>query len=214
MTAPVLTVFDLDDTLIQKNISFAFGSHLWKAGHIRLCSALYCTSCYLRYKLLRPSMQKLHRRVLGRVLKRLPFRGLQDHVERFLDKHLEQLLYLPAVGRLREAQERGDHVMLLSGSPDFLVGPTARRLGVDDWEGTRYLVDKNDRLSAIEMFMEGKAKAKRALARANALRLKMIHAFSDSADDLPLFEVAGRAIGVRPDKRLRNICKERGWEVI
>lgn len=214
MSTPVLTVFDLDHTLISKNISFAFGSHLWRTGHIRMFSALYCTGCYFRHRFVRPSMQKLHKKVLGKVLHRLPFRGLQDQFERFLDKNLDRLLYLPAVRRLREAQDRGDHVMLLSGSPDFLVGPTARRLGVEDWDATRYIVDKNDRLSTIEAFMEGRAKAKRVLARANALRLKMIHAFSDSAVDLPLLEMAGRAIGVRPEKKLRIICQERGWEII
>jgi HAD superfamily hydrolase (TIGR01490 family) len=214
MSASVLSVFDLDHTLIRKNISFAFGSHLWKAGQLRFHSALYCTGCYFRYKVLRPCMQTLHGKVLGSFLKRLPFVGLQDHVERFLDKRLEGLLYLPAMKRLREAQERGDHVMLLSGSPDFLVGPTARRLGVKEWEATRYSVDKNDRLTTIEAFMEGGAKAKLALARAEALQVQKIHAFSDSAVDLPLLEVAGRAIGVRPERKLRIICQERGWEII
>ena len=104
--------------------------------------------------------------------------------------------------------------MLLSGSPDFLVGPTARRLGVEDWEGTRYSVDNNDRLTTSEAFMEGGAKADRAVARAEALKLDKIQAYSDSAVDLPLLEVAGQAIGVRPERKLRLICEERGWEII
>ncbi len=211
-----LAIFDLDRTLVRGNISFAFGAYLWRIGQMKFKSALYCTSTYVRHKFIQRSLRALHLKVLRGFLRGRPLRQLRREVERFLDEWFERMKYGPAMQRLEAAKARGAHILLISCSPDFLVGAVAKRLGISDWEATRYGVDNREELSTISSFVEGKEKARVALQRAEALDIERpaVSAFSDSADDLPLLEVAGEAVGVRPGRRLKAICKERGWEII
>ena len=64
----------------------------------------------------------------------------KNHVESFLDKNLEQLLYRPAIERLRQAQAEGHLIAILSSSPDFLVGPISQRLGVEIGKSSFWLM--------------------------------------------------------------------------
>ncbi len=214
--ALALSIFDLDHTLIQKNISFAFGGFLYKTKRLSFCSALYCTSCYVRYKIIQPSIEKLHSRVMGSFLNGFCVQNMRSLVDKFLDRHLERMLYRPAIERLQAAKEAGHHVVLMSGSPDFLVGPVAERLGVDDWLATRYKVDEASRLASIDQVLQGRHKAQVAICHAGALSIdkEQIYAFTDSMVDLPLLEAAGNPVGVRPERRLKQICQERGWEIL
>ncbi|MBS0622231.1 MAG: HAD-IB family hydrolase [Verrucomicrobia bacterium] len=216
MSSATLAVFDLDDTLIRGNISFAFGAFLYRIGKMRFWSALYCTGTYFRHKFLQRSLRLLHTKVLRRFLRGYSLRTLCRDVEVFLDEWLEKRCYHPALERLRAFQKSGAHVMLISCAPDFLVSAVARRLGVDDWAATRYGVDNRNLLDTIHHFIVGEEKARLVLERARSLCLgrEAIAAFSDSTEDLPLLEVAGEAVGVQPGRKLRAICKERGWEVI
>lgn len=215
MSAAGLSVFDLDHTLIHKNISFAFGGFLYKKGQLSFRDALGCVTSYLRHRILSPSLNTMHHKVIGR-LKGRSLETMMGLVEEFLDLYLESMLYRPAIDQLEEAKELGHHTLLLSGSPDFLVEPVAKRLGVHDWGGTHYIVDKEKRLSAIGCVLGGVQKAARVLELTKAMKLAKgaVHAFSDSIFDLPLLEVAGRAVGVRPGKKLRKECNKRGWRII
>lgn len=60
---------------------------------------------------------------------------LDKHVESFLHRDFASLVYSPVEEKLNEAKEGGDFTVLLSSSPDFLVGPIAKKFGVDDWGG-------------------------------------------------------------------------------
>ena len=38
--------------------------------------------------------------------------------------------------------------------------------------------------------------------------------YSDSFNDLPLLEIATRAVAVDPDETLRKVAQERNWEIL
>ena len=40
------------------------------------------------------------------------------------------------------------------------------------------------------------------------------YAYGDSFSDLPVLELVGNAVAVRPEEKLRSLANERGWEII
>jgi len=46
------------------------------------------------------------------------------------------------------------------------------------------------------------------------LEKQRVVAFSDSIADLPLLEMAGKAMVIRPDRELYSLSKQKGWEIL
>jgi phosphoserine phosphatase len=59
----------------------------------------------------------------------------------------------------------------------------------------------------------GKAHAVRALAIREGLNLKRCTAYSDSINDVPMLSLVGTAVAINPDSDLRDVARERGWEI-
>jgi hypothetical protein len=94
-----------------------------------------------------------------------------------------------------------------------LVKPIAEWLNVTDWKGTEYGVDKDGKLCHIAHVLSGKEKAGqlRSLIRKLGLTKNNVIAYSDSVSDLPLLELAGQAVVVNPDRKLKRISQEQNW---
>jgi hypothetical protein len=51
------------------------------------------------------------------------------------------------------------------------------------------------------------------LAVAEGIDLAESFAYSDSITDLPMLEAVGHPVAVNPDRDLRRVAAERGWEI-
>lgn len=211
-----LVVFDLDHTLITANSSFRFGLYLYRQRFFPSTVFLSCLIAYMRHKWCGMSLQRLHVKSFEHLFKGCHLSNICQHVDRFLAQNLESMLYAPAVERLKSAQIRGDTVLILSSSPDFLVGEIARRLQVENWRATTYQIDSDERFISISHVMEGEDKAQyvKELADQQQLPFSAITVYSDSYLDLPVLKMAGQAIGVLPDSYLKRICLKNGWEIL
>lgn len=211
-----LIVFDLDHTLLVANSSFRFGIFLYQQKIFSFWTLLGCLHDYARHKWLGMSVQTLHARTFSRLFKGACSKEIRRHVDQFLTAELTSMLYAPVIQRLQAAQARGDLVLILSSSPDFLVEAIAERLQVPQWEATRYQIDKEGKFAAITSVMEGENKAHyvQGLVAQLPISLSNVTVYSDSHLDVPLLQLAGQAVGVRPDHRLRRICEQNGWEIL
>lgn len=112
--------------------------------------------------------------------------------------------------------DAGQRVWLVTATPVELALIIARRLGLTGALGTvaesidgRY----TGRLVGEILHGPAKAHAVRALAVAEGLDLRRCTAYSDSVNDVPMLSAMGTAVAVNPDSGLRDIAKERGWQV-
>lgn len=213
MSKRAISVFDLDHTLLTINSSFRFGLFLCQRGSLGWWQFFFILSCQLGYTLGFLSVIKLHDRAFQRLFLGRPKAFVDLSVEAFLDSSFERFLYLPAMGKLKEALAQGHLTMILSSSPDFLVAPIAKRLGVSLWRATNYAVDKDQRFCHISFLMLGEHKAE-VLHKLRQSHLGFVTAYSDSHLDLPLLLAADKAVGVNPNRRLRRICKCKHWSII
>lgn len=212
----VLVAFDLDKTLLASNSSYAFSKYLYKKRVISLNQLLYCLLYRFQHHFFSLSLEAFHRKVFDKLLLGMSLKSLQKHVSIFLKTFLPSAFNEKVLLKLFEAQKKGDYTALLSNAPDFIVGPIAKLLQVNDWACTQYIVDKDKRLCKIAKLMEGKNKAAYLshLSRRLHLSKEAIVAYSDSYHDLPFLLEAGVPIAVNPDRRLLKIAREHKWRVM
>jgi phosphoserine phosphatase len=162
------------------------------------------------------SIYDLHIKAFARLFNGRSLADVRCYAVQFLTDSLDAMLYHPVVKRLKQAQNQGYHVMILSSAPDFLVEEIASRLQVSHWKATIYQPDEKGNFIAIAQVMEGEDKAKYLKEVADQMQLPQsaITVYSDSYLDLPILKIAGQAIAVGPDSRLKRICLQNGWEIL
>ncbi len=112
--------------------------------------------------------------------------------------------------------DAGHRVWLVTATPVELARIIAARLGLTGALGTvSESVDGiyTGRLVGEILHGPAKAHAVQALAAAEGLDLRHCTAYSDSVNDVPMLSVVGTAIAVNPDSELREIARERGWQI-
>ncbi|AYJ51046.1 HAD-IB family hydrolase [Rhodococcus sp. P1Y] len=112
--------------------------------------------------------------------------------------------------------DAGQQVWLVTATPLELAQIIAERLGLTGALGT--VAESKDgiftgRLVGDILHGLGKAHAVRTLAVREGLNLKRCTAYSDSHNDVPMLSLVGTAVAVNPDADLRELAKNRGWEI-
>jgi HAD superfamily hydrolase (TIGR01490 family) len=112
--------------------------------------------------------------------------------------------------------DAGQRVWLVTATPVELALIIARRLGLTGALGS--VAESVDgvytgRLVGELLHGPAKAHAVRALAATEGLDLRRCTAYSDSVNDVPMLSAVGTAVAVNPDSQLRDVAKERGWQV-
>ncbi|WP_438944015.1 HAD family hydrolase [Nocardia blacklockiae] len=112
--------------------------------------------------------------------------------------------------------DAGQQVWLVTATPVELAQVIAKRLGLTGALGT--VAESVDgvftgRLVGDILHGLGKAHAVRALAVREGLNLKRCTAYSDSHNDVPMLSLVGTSVAINPDSDLREVAKNRGWEI-
>jgi HAD superfamily hydrolase (TIGR01490 family) len=112
--------------------------------------------------------------------------------------------------------DAGQRVWLVTATPVELALIIARRLGLTGALGT--VAESVDGLYTGRLVGEvlhgpAKAHAVRALAVAQGLNLRRCTAYSDSVNDVPMLSAVGTGVAVNPDSDLRDVARNRGWEI-
>ena len=165
-------------------------------------------------------LDKVSRTRFNRVFYR-NYRGLNaENVKQLAGEQFETYvrskLFPTALDHIREHQDRGDLVVLVTGSLNFIIQPLADYLQADaaltvqleeahgkfTGELTTPPLSEAEKVRAIQTFVEQ-----------HNVDLAASYAYGDSRADLPMLECVGNPIAVNPSKGLRRIAIESGWEI-
>jgi HAD superfamily hydrolase (TIGR01490 family) len=123
----------------------------------------------------------------------------------------------PGTRALAQAHlDRADEVWLVTAAPLELAEVVAGRLGLTGALGTAAeSIDGVYTGGLTGQILHGPAKAGavEALAEERGYQLPQCHAYSDSANDLPLLTAVGHPHAINPDHRLRRHARTVGWPV-
>ena len=207
-------IFDLDDTLLSGDCEREWITFLTSKGLMNDSSAkldqfdLDYRKGILDFEEYSTFVQKP---IMG-----LTREELDNLVEEFIQKNIHHLTDNLTKDLLNEASS-ADKVLIASGSHDFLVKGFADFFKIDSSIGTPVELKNNifsGQLSGEPTFGDGKVRAVEKWCNSNDVEIKDSIFYSDSINDLPMFEVCGVPIAVNPDEKLKKIAKERAFKVI
>ena len=210
--------FDLDKTIIAKSSTLAFTRAMFKAGLLNgstLAKAGIAQAYYQAFGADHGRMERA-KEELANVTRGWDRDEVEAIVTETVDQVITPLVYAEALAIMEEHRGAGRRVVVISASPEEIVRPLCRYLGIDDIIATRAEVDEEGKYTGnLELYAygEGKAEAIRELAVTEGIDLSDSYAYSDSITDLPMLEAVGHPVVVNPDGELAAVAEERGWEV-
>lgn len=211
--------FDVDNTLVQGSSLVHFGRGLAARKYFRYGDVWKFIYAQAKFQLTgrenSDDVAEGRRKALAFIEGR-PVDELNSLGEEIYDEIIAGKIW-PGTRALTQMHlDAGQQVWLVTATPYELAEVIARRLGLTGALGT--VAESADgvftgRLVGDILHGLGKAHAVRALAVREGLNLKRCTAYSDSINDVPMLSLVGTAVAINPDSELRDVARERGWEI-
>ena len=207
--------FDLDQTLLAGFSATAFTRHQIASGRLKPKDIADSVRATLSFTMGRTGFSNFVSSTVA------IYRGLDESVlveagQHVFEKHLATQIYPESRALVKAHQERGHTVAIITSATRYQADPVARELGIERLLCTKLRVQDGVLTGEVvrpTCYGEGKALAARDLAAAAELDLEESYFYSDSHEDLPLFELVGRPRPLNPTRKLAQIAKERKWPV-
>ena len=209
-TSKTCAIFDLDGTIIRVSSEQVFLSYLLSHGEIPIPNLLAWTANFLRVRSLPVAKSnKIHLRGLAQEhLHEIARRCFFDTLRPSIAPHISELIYTHRAD--------GRTVILMSGSLSFLVQPFHEHFQTDLMVSHELeVVDGvlTGKRIGLHPFAENKAKLAQQLATEYGFDLSSSYAYGNHHTDAHKLELFGHPVAVNPDRKLRHIAEEKGWQI-
>jgi len=209
--------FDLDKTIIATSTSAAFTKPLYEGGLVTKGDVIKTAAAHIHYILGNADADATEkmRKQLSETASGWDVNRVREIVDEAVEKYVDPYVYQEAVNLIAEHHELGHDVVIISASATELVEPIAKLLGADHFVATVLTVDEGKYTGEIEFYAYGeyKAEAMKELAERFDYSLAESYAYTDSITDVPMLEVVGHGTVVNPDRALRVLATENGWDM-
>jgi HAD superfamily hydrolase (TIGR01490 family) len=207
--------FDLDKTLICENSGSLYMRYRYQRGEIGGLDLLKGLGAYLQYKVGVLDIRNWTKNMM------VQFRGqseaeLDREARVWFEESVARTIYPRAIELLRQHEERGHVVAIVSGATKFVVRPVAERLGVRHLLYTRLEVENGcftGRVIEPICFEEGKIYWIQQFIEEQGIDLAKSFFYTDSITDLPLLDLVGHPVAVNPDPLLYRTAVRRRWPI-
>jgi HAD superfamily hydrolase (TIGR01490 family) len=211
--------FDLDKTLLPGSSLFPLARELYRRKVFTARDIVRMTTDQLAFRVFGAENMEHAARARDASLEAIRGRPRAEIIELGRSVATEELiprLYPQAVDLIGRHKQAGREVYVCSASPEDYLMLLAQELGLDGVVGSRAEVDADDRYTGHMLgelcHNEEKARRVRELADARGIDLARSYAYSDSVNDLPMLDLVGFPVAMNPDRTLRQIARQRGWQ--
>ncbi|MDR4478826.1 MAG: HAD-IB family hydrolase [Nitrospira sp.] len=207
-------MFDVDNTLLPGQASeVRFFRFLWKRGLVGWRELRDSVGCVLRCA---PpiSLHPLRERKLYLAGKAAV--EVESLAEEFCRAELVPRLSAQGLSRMDEHRRAGHHIVLVTGSLDFLMAPLAALLEVPTLLAAR-LERQHRRFTGHVCeplpYGPGKRDLIVRLIQDSRIDLAQSFAYGDSPGDVELLQMVGHPLVVNPIRGMGRIARRNGWPV-
>ncbi len=210
--------FDLDKTIIAKSSTLAFTKSLYRAGLLSgptLAKAGVAQAYYQAFGADHDQLVRV-KEELANMTRGWDQEEVIALVEETVNEVVAPLVYAEALAIIDDHRRAGRRIVVISASPEEIVRPLCRYLGIDDVIATTSEIDEDGKYTGeISLYVYGPEKAKAMIHMAGkaGIDLAESYAYSDSVTDVPMLVAVGHPVAVNPDSELAVIAEERGWEI-
>ncbi|TAL11278.1 MAG: HAD family hydrolase [Nitrospirae bacterium] len=211
----IAAFFDLDNTIVPgPAIEYPYVRLLWRQGLVGPRDLVRSAAVLLRNV---PPLSFDPLRRFKAYLAEKPIADVEASAQNFFWEHVCPRISERARGALEEHRAQGHRLILITGSPDFMVGPLAIYLKIDQVVAGR--LERaggtfTGRMIEPYPYRHGKRLAAERLAAEQDLDLGASYMYGDSPGDLPILEAVGHPRVVNPIRGMRRIAGRRGWPVL
>jgi HAD superfamily hydrolase (TIGR01490 family) len=210
--------FDLDRTLLRRSSVLALAGSFRERGLItrtHLAKAVLWQLLFVARGVSAETVRSAAEDGM-RFLKGFSVADMRALVGDAMEPILRPLVYAEPLRLVQQHRERGERVYVVSATLQEIVDHIADDLGFDGALGsTCEIVDGVYTGRSVRgLHGAGKATAIRELAVVEGFDLAACTAYSDSHTDVPFLEAVGHPVAVNPDRKLRQIARERGWPTL
>lgn len=210
--------FDLDKTVIARSSTLAFSKPFFEEGLINRRAVLKSTYAQFLFLLsgADPEQTDRLRTHLATMCADWEVGQVESIVQETLHDIVTPYVFAEAAALISDHIGRGHDVVIVSASGSEIVTPIAEALGATHALASRMRIRDGRYTGELEFFCSGAAKAEamRQLAEQEGYDLRLSHAYSNSASDLPMLEAVGHPAAVNPDRQLRREAAAKGWPVL
>lgn len=204
----VAAIFDVDQTLIQGYTERLFFRYLVRHGLLPLPRALN----YLGRLACNPQERFRDKTYL----RGLPVAETLHLARKCYQENIAPRLSAVGVRCVREHQDQGHDIVLLTGSLFFLTLPLKEELGADWLIATEVI--QNGRcfggeVTGLHPRGENKLRLLLELSRDQDLDLSRSFAYGDHLQDFHLFRRIGYPVAVNPSWRLKRLARRHRWPI-
>lgn len=217
-----LVIFDLDETLISIDSDYAWGMYLVDKGLVDTTNYIETNQQFFDdYKegiMDVDAYMAFSCAVLGKYDPEF----LHKHRAAYLIEHIEPHILPKAISLIQNHQAKGDKVIVITATVDFLTLPIVKDLGIDTLIAPVAEIINGRYTGGITGIVSmGPGKVTRLDQWLEAQKLEGVDInmkdsrfYSDSINDLPLLERVDHPVVVDPDERLSKIAREKSWPII
>lgn len=231
-----LAIFDLDNTLIAGDSDHLWGDFL--VQHNIVDGDHYqSTNDQFYQDYLNGTLDiRAYQRFALKVLTEHPIEQLFQWREQFIQDVIMPIMLPQANALLAKHRARGDFLLIITATNDFVAAPIAKLLGVDhllatiaartdaqaensgDWSDLHSNAMLNlhysGDISGVPCYREGKVTRLYEWLESSGHTLENSYFYSDSHNDLPLLKIVHHAVAVDPDAELQREALAQGWPVL
>jgi len=146
-----------------------------------------------------------------------PVTAIESLASGFFWEHVCPRISEEARRAIAEHRAQGHRLVLLTGSPDFVVEPLATHLKFDEivaGRPERVGATFTGRMLEPYPYRHGKLLAAERLAPERDFDLGASYMYGDSPGDLAMLEAVGHPRVVNPVRGMRRIARRRGWPIL
>ena len=208
-------VFDVDRTLVDGMTGFLFSRYLLRHAGLSPWAKLRIAWAVGRYRA-RLATEEALVEIGVTAYAGMAAADLDRWAAACVREEIAGRCYVEATDRIRLHREAGDHVLLASGSSDFVIRALAGEVGAHGAVATRAEVQggiSTRRIALPLCYLDGKLVLVRRYLEEHGTSLADATVYTDNLADLPVLQHVRRAVVVNPLGELERIARERGWSV-
>lgn len=213
---PAAAFIDVDGTLLAQTTTYLFARILRRRGLIRRSFILRALYHGFQHKVGRLDYGRLVDFGL-RSIANIPVIDLQRIAYDNFAEYVKPRLYEGVVDHFNALRKSGTKLVLVSSSPGIVIEPLSLYLGCVATLTTPVVI-KRGRLVGIgsgpACYGDGKRYYAEEWAAAHGIAMDESVAYADNWSDRALLERVGRAVVVRPTKKLARLARSAGWDIV
>ncbi|MGL6259205.1 HAD family hydrolase [Vibrio sp. WXL210] len=213
-TPTPLIIFDMDETLIAKDLSVLWHHYLVHELNIAAADFLEQDKHHMqRYYQGAMDMDEYIAFSLA-PLRHYTVDQIDQFAAQFVASHAAQYIYPEALDLIKHLHKQGKACMIISATISLLVKAMAKHLNIEFAEGVNLEISDNyytGKISGTPSYQKGKVIRLQQWLESQQGRYEATHFYSDSINDLPLLLEVPNPVVINGCQKLTLEAQKRNW---